>query len=596
MSDGKNIQGDILFEASWEVCNKVGGINTVLQSKAVEIKNCYKENYFLVGPYFIDKVKGEFQEELPKPEVKHIFNLLEQKGIKCHIGKWLIEGEPNVILIDFINFWPKLNSVKTELWEKFQVDSLFAGRDYDEPVLWSYAVGMMLEQIAGLHQGKKIIAHFHEWLSGAGLLYLKSRNVPVKTVFTTHATILGRTLANSNIEIYSLIDKFDAKKEIYKYHIESKHLLEKASADNATVFTTVSEVTNIEAKYLLGKSADKILPNGLDMEKFPTFEEVTLKHRIQRDRMREFLQYFFFPYYSFDLEQTLIAFIASRYEFRNKGIDITIKALGELNARLKKEHFKKNLVVFFWIPTAIRGIRLDLLENKTIYQDIKDLFEENKQESIDKLLFSLVAEEDVSRKSLFTKEFLDEIKKKLLVFKRNGHPPMCTHDLVDPANDIILKKFKEANLNNAADDNVKVILYPIYLNGSDGLLNLNYYESIVGSHLGIFPSYYEPWGYTPLEGAALGVSSITSDLTGFGKFIAPFVDDKKFPGVFLLKRFQKSENEVVKQLTDMMENFTRFSRRERIQNKIEARDIANKADWDVLIKNYLEAYRMAISK
>ncbi len=595
MPNQKQKYGDFLFECSWEVCNKVGGINTVLISKASEIKERYGESYFLVGPYFLDKTKGQFQEELPDPGLRQVFDYLEKIGIKCHKGKWLVESEPNAILIDFINFWPRKNAIKKELWDNYKVDSLNSGYDYDEPLVWSYATGLLIEQLANLFQGKKIIAHFHEWLSGAGLLYLTGKNPNIKTVFTTHATTLGRTLANDNIGIYSMLDKFDVTKEIYKYNITAKHELERVAAEKATVFSTVSEVTNIEAKYLLGKSVDKILPNGLDLEKFPTFEEITMKHRIQRDRIREFLQYFFFPYYTFDLEQTLIYFIASRYEFKNKGIDVTIKSLGLLNERLKAEKVKKNIVVFFWIPAAIRGVRMDLLENKIAYQDMKDLFVETEQETKDKLLRSLVSGEEVCSFSLFPKEFLAEMKKKILVFKRKGNPSFCTHDLVDK-NDIILKKFQEAGLNNSVDDKVKVIFYPVYLSGSDGLLNLSYYESITGSHLGIFPSYYEPWGYTPLETAALGVASVTSDLSGFGKFIAPHVENKQYPGIFLLKYFLKKEEEVVNDLAEIMHTFAMYSRHERIQNKINAREIAAMADWKILIKEYFEAYRIAISK
>ncbi len=605
MLNKSNREEDYLFEVSWEVCNKVGGINTVLQSKASEIGGVYKKRYTLVGPYFIDKVGGQFQEELPDAQLTSVFSRLEERGIKCHLGKWLIQGEPRVILIDFINFWPKVNSIKRELWDNFKIDSLNVGYDFDEPLLWSYAAGMLIEQIADEHRDKKTIAHFHEWLSGAGLLYLKGKRSDVKTVFTTHATVLGRTLSNSNIDIYSLLDKIDVNKEIYKYNVTAKHLLEKVSAEQATVFTTVSEITSLEAEYFLGKKADVILSNGLDIEKFPTFEEATLKHRIQRNRIREFLQYFFFPYYTFDLEETLIYFIASRYEFKNKGIDITIKALGDLNEKLKKDNSKRNIVVFFWIPAAIRGIKLELLENKIKYEDIKDSFEEISRDAKEKLLFSLVSQKEISQQSLFSKDFLDEIKRKILMFARKSNPLHCTHDLVD-ANDIILKKFKEANLNNGIKDKVKVIFYPTYLNGSDGLLNLNYYESITGSHLGIFPSYYEPWGYTPMETGALGVASVTTDLTGFGRFITQYVDGKKRPGIFLLKFLSaaagshvggpRSESDVVGDLTDIMYKFSKLSTHERIQNKIVARDIAAKADWDELIKNYLDAYDMAINK
>lgn len=582
-----------LFEVSWEVCNKVGGIYTVVKSKAAQITNYYKENYFLIGPYFTKQL-NEFSEEIPKDFFKVPFNELKKEGIVCHCGKWLIEGQPNVILVDFESFKEKANEIKRELWEDYKIDSLRAAYDYTEPVVWSYAVGKLIEKLAGILKNKKVVAHFHEWLSGAALLYLKKKKANVGTVFTTHSTVLGRTLASSNVDLYGVWGKINADEEVYKYFIEPKHQIEKQAALNSDVFSTVSEITAMEAEHLLGKKADILLMNGLDIEKFPTFEEIVIKHRIQRERIREFLLYYFLPYYDFDIKETLFYFLAGRYEFRDKGIDIFIKALGMLNKRMKESGHKKTIIAFIWVPANIRNIKPELLESKTYYQDIKDALEDVTEDVNKNILYSVISNKKITKSSLFDKNFLLEMKNKINRFNKRGNPSLPTHDLYE-SNDAITKALKESNLNNNKEDPVKVVYYPIYLSGADGLLNLNYYEAMQGSHLGVFPSYYEPWGYTPLEAGALGVSSVTTDLAGFGRFFYK-EPQKENPGIFVLKRFGKSEENVVKQLVKIMLDFSNLSRHDRIANKIQARKIASTADWKILIKNYIQAHNMAVER
>ncbi len=588
-------QIDWVFEVSWEACNKVGGIYTVLKSKANQLVNFYHQNYYLIGPYFPERIKGYFQEEVPSKEFKEIFAELEEQGIKCHLGKWLIEGKPNLILIDFKDFWPRANQIKAELWEEYKIDSLGTGDDFNEPVVWSYATGLLLEKINSSFERKKIVVHFHEWLSGSGLLYLKKRKARLGTVFTTHATVLGRTLAYNNVDFYSILNKIEPEKEIARYNIKAKHQLEKQTTQNCDVFTTVSEITAMEAERFLERKPDILLPNGLDLEKFLTFEEIVIKHQIQRERLKEFLLYYFFPYYTFDLKDILFYFIAGRYEFRAKGIDIFIKALAKLNQKLIENKSKKTIITFFWIPSEVRGVNAELLESREIFQDIKDALEDIALQTREKILYTLVEGKEITEKALFEEDFLFEMKKKLMKLKRKGLPPLSTHDLVDPQ-DIILKSFREAGLSNKKSDKVKVVFYPIYLTGHDGLSNLNYQEALQACHLGVFPSFYEPWGYTALEAAALGVASVTTDLAGFGRYCQKFGEDKKQPGIFVLKRFVKTDKEEVEQLADFLYRFSQFSRKERVENKMQARKIAAEADWKFFIKNHLRAYNMALLK
>ncbi len=588
---------DVLFEVSWEVCNKVGGIYTVLMSKAKLVSQRYGDNYFAIGPYFHDKVIGEFEELVPPDEMKGVFEDLKNQGIICHFGRWLIKGEPKAILLDFTGFLGKGNDIKGQHWNDFQIDSLNVAYDYTEPVVWSTAAGMLIERMSSLFKGKRIVAQFHEWLAGAGLLYLKKNRVPVGTVFTTHATILGRSIAGSNVDLYGILEGIDSNKEAYNYGIASKHQMEKASCQKADVFTTVSQITAMEAEHLLGRKPDVILPNGLDFEAFPTFEEASVKHKHLKFRVKEFILYQFFPYQQFNLDETLIYFIFGRYEFQNKGIDVFIEALSRLNMQLIEEKSDRTIAAFFFIPAGIKGLKAELIENKRYYEDVKESVDDEMENLRPRIIYTLVSRKTLTKENLFEESFLTEIKKKMLKFSKDGRTPsLVTHDLFDENNDAIINHFRANNLFNKANDKVKVIFYPTYLTGADGLLDLAYYEAILGAHLGVFPSYYEPWGYTPLETAALGVASVTTDLAGFGRYICEECEQLEYPGIYVLKRYKKSREEIVDGLFQILYHYASLSKEKRVENKIEARRLASLADWKNLIGSYFKAHDMAAEK
>ncbi|MFH1510281.1 MAG: glycosyltransferase, partial [Candidatus Woesearchaeota archaeon] len=518
-----------------------------MKSKVLQMQEHYHDGYFLVGPYFPDKVVGELQEKAAPDWLKKVFETLKKEGIVCHFGHWLVQGNPSTILIDFSGYSQNKNNIKSRLWDEYKIDSLGTEWfDYDQPVVWATAAGRLIE-LAG-KGAKKCVAHFHEWLSGAGLLYLNSKKSGVATVFTTHATMLGRTLASSNVNLYNELETIEADKAAYTHKVAAKHFTEKACANTANVFTTVSEITGMEAEHFFKRKPDVLTLNGLDMSKFPTFEETTIKHRLYKNRLREFLMYYFFPHYTFDLDKTVFYFIVGRYEYRDKGIDVLIKSLGKLNERLKQERSQRTVACFFWIPAGIRGTRPELVENKTFFNDIRDSVEDSHDDIKNRLIYGLVSQHKITEKTLLDPEVLDDIQRKVLKLKKQGLPHLATHDLQDEANDPIVNGFKESNLLNKKEDRVKVIMYPIYLTGADGLLDISYYESMQACHLGIFPSYYEPWGYTPLESAALGVPAVTTDLAGFGRFISQEIKPMQ-PGIFLLHRFNKTDREVVSELT-----------------------------------------------
>lgn len=586
-------RNSLILEACWEACNKVGGIYTVLTSKAEHVVEKFKDNYIVIGPYFRDKAKGEFQESAPPDFLKNIFKKLNEEGIICHWGKWLIGGEPKVILVDFTQYRFFTNDIKTKLWNDYQIDSLYAPTDFNDPIVWSWAVGRLAQAIQTKEPKRDIILHAHEWLSASAILYLKTHQSQVRTIFTTHATVLGRALASIGFPLYEDIDEVDVQQKSYELGIAAKHQVEQRAAQEVDRLTTVSEITALEVEKFLMRKADALLPNGLNLKANLTFEDISLSHRLQRDRMREFLLHYFFPYYSFDLRKSLFYFISGRYEFHNKGIDLFIDALGELNSRLKKDKKEsKTIIVFILVPLPLRGIKPQVRGAKEIFEDVVQTLDESRVTTESNLLYNIMAEKPISAEALFEKNTLKELRRKLLKLKHSeGLPPICAHDLIEQEqNNAIIRRLKERNLLNQEDNKVKIIVYPDYLTGSDGLLNLSYQECVQGSHLGVFPSYYEPWGYTPLEAAGLGVATITTDLAGFGRFIKNYTKDKKDPGIFVLNRFKKEYDKIVNSLADLMYQYAHFTYEQRVQNKINASNLARYASWNELIKHYFKIY------
>jgi glycogen(starch) synthase len=578
-----------IFEISWEIANKVGGIYTVLSSKAKYLKDFYGKNYFVIGPYLGAKSQSDFRIlQVPK-EFEEIIDNLQKQGIIVYYGEWLVEGYPQAFLIDFQKFLHEINSIKYELWQKFAIDSLRTGKDYDEPVAWSKAVSLFIKELVKKDEFQNSIFHFHEWLSGAGLLL--ANEIKQKKIFTTHATILGRTLASAAINFWSEISTLDPLKLAYDFHIEAKYLIEKNSAKFADILTTISTITAFEVESFLKRKVDAILPNGIDLSKFPTFEEIATSHRKNKDSILNFILYFFSPYFqkSCPIKNSLIFFLSGRKEIKNKGFDITLLALGKLNQLLKEKNIDTNIYVFVFVPDEIIDVNHHILENLITYKGLENHLDELSEEIRSRLLHSLIHQRSITSEKLFDQEEFLEIQKILSKIKKEKEIPLSTHIVSE--NNEFLQLFHQAGLLNKEEDKVKVIFYPIYLSSTDGFLNLNYYDAINGCHLGIFPSFYEPWGYTPLETLAAGVMAITTDLTGFASYIEENrLLTKETPGLWILKRRNKTDEEVVQELTETFFKIATMERAERIQNKYEARRLASHFDWRELVKNYIKLY------
>jgi glycogen(starch) synthase len=601
----ENIKADYVFEVAYEVCNKVGGIYAVLESKTAQMVKHYGNKYLAVGFYNKDYADVEFRELEPDENIKKIFDELEKFGIKCHYGHWMKYGNPRTILIDSSGFMNERDRVKTELWEEYMVDSIQTDFDFDEPVMWSYAAGMLIEKL--IKDGKCGVAQFHEWMSGAGLLYLENAKecdgLKIATVFTTHATMLGRSMAGSGLNLHEKIETDLAKGEIItidsarRYGVVAKHTLENACAKNANVFTTVSETTARECEYIHGKKPDLVLPNGLDIEKFPHTDALSILRKEYWHKMKSFLTAYFSRYYDVDFSSSRVVYISGRYEFHNKGIDVFIRSLGKLNEKLKKDeqegHKTYPVTAFIWIPTGIRGVNIQVLEDVTFYKEMKvhadEIMPDIKREILNAWACGKIPEKVLDENSL-------KISKKVIAHfknKRGSTPRLCAFNLsYDEQNDMILNSLKENGLFNRKEDIVKVIFYPAYLSSTDGLVGLDYLNATIPCSLGVFPSYYEPWGYTPLEAAACGIPAVTTDLAGFGKFIK---NKNGSNGIYVLE-MGKGQDMVVDELTEIIYNNVTMPTNKLVDIRIKAKELAALCDWKILVKNYGEAHKMALEK
>lgn len=582
-----NAHADMVFEVSFEVTNKCGGIHTVVTTK-VPLMQAHYDNYCLIGPLF-DDAPADLIPLRPPESYAKIFSQLSQLGIRCAYGTWDILGKPNVVLIDARALSNRLNEFKSQFWEQFGIDSINARWDFDEPLLWSVGVGMFLEQIGQQFPSKKIIGHFHEWLSGFAILYLKAQNANISTVFTTHATMLGRSTASRGKEYFKQLGHIDPLEEARTVGVEEKYTTEKACALAADVFTTVSPTTALEAESIFGRKPD-ILPNGLPIDSFPTFEEASYSHRQHKQKLFEFVMSHYFPYQLFNLKNTLFFYASGRYEFENKGLDITIEALARLNNHLKDIGSKRTVVMLFLVAMNAGTAKRELLENKSHLEGLFEDVEAKESLFLQNIVLKVMMGDRVNV-DILPDSFLQELRRKFRYLRRHGNPLICTHN-IDESKDPIVQNCQRVGLTNKDEDKVKVVFVPTYLHGRDGLLNMEYYEVVSACHLGIFPSYYEPWGYTPLESIAYGVPAITSNTAGFGQYIEKKVVGKR-KGMYIIDRTVDREQEISQLFEDML-TYANYDLSSRVACKMNAHALATYADWRQLIRYYICAHNKAL--
>jgi glycogen(starch) synthase len=596
----KTVKETLLVEIAWEVLNQVGGIYTVIRSKVPTVVPKWEENYCLLGPYISGNVAAEFEplDDLSGPFGETVQRMRDM-GYIVHYGVWLVSGRPKVILFDLGSIMYRLGEIKYLLWEHHGISTPADDPLLNDVLAFGEMIRIYLSQLAEVSNDKKVIAHFHEWMSASGLPELRRENIAVKTVFTTHATMLGRYLAMNDPEFYDHLPYIDWQKEAQHFNIEANATIERAAAHGAHVFTTVSEVTARECRQLLGRTPDVLLPNGINNERFEALHEFQNLHAKYKNKIHDFTISHFFQNYTFNLDKTMYFFTSGRYEYLNKGYDMTLEALARLNDRLKTENSDITVVMFFVTKRPYYSINPAILESKAVLDELRHTIEAIKNQVGDRLLFDAMSREDQRLPEL--NRYVDDYwrlryRRTLQSWKSGNLPPIVTHNLHDDSSDQILNYLRNANLLNHESDRVKVVYHPDFINYTNPLFGMDYGQFVRGCHLGVFPSYYEPWGYTPLECIASGVPTVTSDLAGFGDYVQDNVKDHNKRGIYLVKRHQKTFDEAAGALANRMLNYVKLSRRERIDLRNRTESSSSLFDWSNLYKYYDQAYLQALTE
>lgn len=570
-----------LLEASWEVGNKVGGIYTSVSSKLVCSLGEFPDRYLAIGPYLSSTPNPIFEEQPLPVRFKGVAVALEKSGVSLHYGSWQVMGNPPTVLLGWEGLLPHLNDYKARFWQEFQLDTLDSDfYDFDQPLLWSIAVGLLVENFS-LTTPAPLIFHGHEWMSAGALLILKDSRPNLQTVFTTHATVLGRLLS-AHPNVPSDLASRENPEEIARASgVHSKYQLEKLGANLAKVLTTVSPITAEEVTVYLGRKPDFITENGLNAASFPPLDQLALLKTKARKQIDEYLMAIFFPSYQFNLKNTIYHFSMGRFELHNKGYDLYLQALGQLNQKLRQENSEQTVVSFLLIPGDVKGPKPECLKQLLSFQNLQSKLKEIFSEQSHSIYDTSISE--------LTERLQKEIETFFGAHRQLEPPPFSPFELQQGENDPLLLLIKEAGLHNRSEDRVKIVYFPVYFDGQDGIFNLPLYPFIAGFDLGVFPSLYEPWGYTPMESLAMGVPAVTTTTAGFGRSI-----QEKHPetpaGVFLLDRRGLAEQQSLLTLIQFLESSVQEDKRKWLSRQISAYQIIQDYSWDNLYQSYRQAY------
>ena len=591
----------LVVECAWEVCNQVGGIYTVIRSKVPAAVAEWGDDYCLLGPNANKDIQAEFEDitDMRDPIGKTV-EKMRGMGYEVQYGRWLVTGRPKAVLLNLQNVFNRRDSLHRRMHEVHGID---VDPDHDlinDMVLWSdvnHTFFRILSQEV-VKESRPIVAHFHEWMASIPILDIKHEKLPITTVFTTHATMLGRVLAMNDPKFYDILPKYDWEAEARKFGVLTMTQIERFSAEKADSFTTVSEVTGRECEHLLGKKPDFVTPNGLNITRYAAFHEVQNRHERYKEKIHEFVIGHFFKSYPFDLDNTLYFFTSGRYEYKNKGYDITLKALKLLNQMMKKEGVDKTVVMFFITNRPTWSINPDVLESRGVMQEIRSNCE-SIQNQIGKKLFYAAAQSTEGHRLPNLNDLIDDYwklryRRTIQSWKTEQWPIIVTHNLVNDTDDEILNFMRDEQLVNSPLDKVKMVYHPDFINSTNPLFGLDYGQFVRGCHLGIFPSYYEPWGYTPLECVARGIPTVTSDLSGFGVYIDEMEEARDEDGIFVLKRRKKTEKQEVKDLANFLMQFVKSTARYRMLQRNKLETFSENFDWGVLLEYYKAAYEEAL--
>ena len=542
--DNTTTTPEYLFESSWEVCNKVGGIYTVLSTKAHTLQRSFKDKLIFIGPdVWADTNAPDFiEEDVLFADWKTYTKTTE--NLKVKVGRWNVPGTPPVILVDFKPFFKERDSFFFSMWESFRVDSIHAYGDYDESCIFAYAVGKVIESFYHFYklENKKVAALFNEWMLGMGALYIKKQLPAVATLFTTHATSIGRSIAETTkpcMLIWMVQRRPDGRGT--EYGGETFVGKTDSLACGLLYYRERHHCPRVQT--IVGQSTGHRHAERLRAQLRP------VRQRIRQEaygspprpaqRRRETAR---MPH----LTDAFLVSTSGRYEYRNKGIDVFIEAMNRVrtSGRLQRE-----VVAFIMVPAWVRDARADL------------------KEVIDKNI-------------------------------RTTSPmqmPFVTHWLNQMEQDKVLNYISHAGFTNSATDKLKIIFVPCYLDGRDGILNKPYYDLLIGMDATVYPSYYEPWGYTPLESIAFGIPTITTDLAGFGLWAKKHVTGNNISeGVAVVNRDDFNYFEVADAITSSILALAGKDKKETAEIRKRSFCLAAKAEWSKFIVYYEEAFRIAL--
>ena len=545
---------DYIFESSWEVCNKVGGIYAVLSTRAKTLKEKLGDNLIFIGPdCWGEKTSPYFEED--KNLLKDWKKKAAAEGLNIKVGRWTVPGNPVAVLVDFQPYYAQKDQIYAKLWEKYQVDSLHAYGDYDEASMFSYAAALVVESyynhyISKKKRANKTVYHANEWMTGLGALYINDCLPQVATIFTTHATSIGRSIAGNNKPLYEYLEAYISDPMAAELNMQSKQSIEKQTAAHVDCFTTVSEITARECAELLDKPVDVVLPNGFEDDFVPQGKEFDHKREAARKRLLDITRALTGDEVSND---AIIISTSGRYEWRNKGIDVFIEAVNRL--RLSAHELNKEVVAFIEVPAWVNCKRDDLAER------LEKMAQGEK-------------------------------------FDTPLDTPVITHWLNEQQNDRALGMMNWLGMHNQKGEKVKLVFIPCYLTGDDGIVNLSYFDVILGNDLCVYPSYYEPWGYTPLEAVAFKVPCITTDLAGFGLWAHSECDGKSTidNGVEVIHRTDYNYNDVANDIKQTVIKYANATKNKQTRMRNNARALSQKALWTHFIEYYYDAYDFALNK
>ena len=543
--DTKTTTPEYLFESSWEVCNKVGGIYTVLSTKAHTLQQMFNDKVVFIGPDVWGPANApDFIEDdaLFADWKKHARTT---DKLKMKVGRWNVPGTPPVVLIDFKPFFSDRDAFFYSMWENFRVDSMHAYGDYDESCIFAYAVGKVIESFYNFYNlsDKKVTALFNEWMLGMGALYIKKQIPAIATLFTTHATSIGRSIASNNKALYAYMDGYNGDQMAKELNMEAKHSLEKQTAHHVDCFTTVSDITARECKQLLDKAPDIVTPNGFEPNFVPEGKEYTKKRAEARKTLINVAEKLLGCPISPD---ALLVSTSGRYEYRNKGIDVFIEAMNRVR---NSGELQREVVAFLMVPAWVRDARADL----------KEVIEKNIQTTSPMQM------------------------------------PFITHWLNLMDQDKVLNYISHAGFTNQASEKLKIIFVPCYLDGRDGIFNKPYYDLLIGMDATVYPSYYEPWGYTPLESVAFGIPTVTTNLAGFGLWAEKSVSGKNISeGVAVIERTDFNYFDVADAITTSILSLVKKDKKEVEEIRKRCFKLAKQAEWSKFIVFYQKAFSDAL--